>query len=134
MEVTRITLLEERASILRALDELSEFRRGIVSVNYRKCGKPSCHCNKKGERGHGPQYLWNAIIDGKRCAQNLATAIEVKQYEEETSRYREFQALCKRFVEINERLCELSVVAADEVTVQVKKKQPKRSPKNSRGK
>lgn len=131
MELPRSVLLEERAEILTRMAALGEFRRGTVSVNYRKCGKPTCWCSKKGERGHGPQHLWNATIGGKSYARNLATAAEVKQCEEETSRYREFQKLCERLIEINERLCELSVVVADEEAAQVKKKRQKRSPKNS---
>jgi len=134
MELSRRSLVAERADILNSLEKLGQFRRGMVSINYRKCGKSTCRCAKPGEQGHGPQHLWNATIGGKSYARNLATATQVKQYEEETLRYREFQKLCERLIEINERLCELSVIAADEVTVQVKKKQPKRSPKNFRRK
>ena len=131
MESTQAALMEERAEIIKQMESLGEFRRGMVSVNYRKCGKPTCHCSKEGELGHGPQHLWNATIGGKSYARNLKTPAEVKRYEGETSRYREFLDLCKRFTEINERLCMMR--SAPEVE-QVKKKLQKRSARNSRRK
>jgi hypothetical protein len=134
MESTRDTLQEERAEIMKQLDELGEFRRGTVSRNYRKCGKPTCHCTKEGERGHGPQHLWNATIGGKSYARHLKTAGQVKQYEEETLRYRKFMALCKRFIEINERLCEMHCEPEEEAVEQAKKKLQMRSGKSSRRK
>lgn len=131
MESTQAALMEERVEVIKQMESLGEFRRGMVSVNYRKCGKPTCHCSKQGEPGHGPQHLWNATIGGKSYARNLKTPAEVKRYENETSRYREFLDLCKRFTEINERLCMMHSVPEVE---QVKKKLQKQSVKNSRRK
>lgn len=134
MEITRNALREQRAEIIKQLDALGEFRRGTVSTNYRKCGKPTCHCNKQGERGHGPQHLWNATIGGKSYAQHLKTAAQVKKYEAQTSRYRMFVTLCKRLVEVNERLCEAHSVPEEESVDRVKKKLQTRSPKSFRRK
>ena len=132
MESRRDALRHERAEIIKELENLGEFRRGTVSTNYRRCGKPTCHCSKEGERGHGPQHLWNATIEGRSVARDLKSVPEVKRYEEETSRYRRFLTLCKRFVEINERLCE--VVSTPEEAEQAKKKLQTRSQRSSRRK
>ena len=32
-----------------------DFRRGSVSENYRKRGKPNCACAQPGHPGHGPR-------------------------------------------------------------------------------
>jgi len=55
----------KRDSIHRKLATLGDFKRGTISVNYRKCGKKNCACAKPGHPGHGPQYLWTTTIKGK---------------------------------------------------------------------
>jgi|SRR5271166_418660 len=47
----------ERDRLYAQLARVGDFRRGSVSENYRKCGKPNCACAQPGHRGHGPQ--WN---------------------------------------------------------------------------
>src|SRR5438034_2455256 len=44
-----------REELFRQIENLGDFRRGIISVNYRKCGKSNCACARKGHPGHGPQ-------------------------------------------------------------------------------
>ena len=56
----RLNELEaKRRSLHKKLEEIGDFRRGTISVNYRKCGKKNCACAKPGHPGHGPQYLWS---------------------------------------------------------------------------
>ncbi len=97
------------------------FGGGTVSINYRRCGKPTCHCAQPGEHGHGPQYLWNATIGGKSYAKNLTTDAEVEKYAAETERYRQFVQLCERLVQVNERLCEEHPVRETPSVAEVKK-------------
>ena len=53
-----IAALESRRKALDLkLEDLEDFRRGTVSVNYRKCGKSNCACAGPDHPGHGPQYL-----------------------------------------------------------------------------
>src|SRR5437762_7670029 len=61
-----------RKELFRQIDSLGDFRRGTISVNYRKCGKSNCACARKGHPGHGPQYLWNVSVGGKTQARNLS--------------------------------------------------------------
>jgi hypothetical protein len=44
----------ERDRPYAQLAGVGDFRRGSVSENYRKCGKPNCACATSGHRGHGP--------------------------------------------------------------------------------
>lgn len=136
MPPLRPTVAARRQQLAERLTSLKPFRRGTVSVNYRKCGKAGCHCARAGERGHGPQYLWNATIGGKSCAKHLRTPEEVARYQEETARYREFVQLCEELVTVNETLCTMERDAEHEAETAeaVKKKLQQHAIKRSRKK
>ena len=44
----------ERDRLYAQLSTVGDFRRGSVSENYRKCGKPNCACAAAGHHGHEP--------------------------------------------------------------------------------
>ena len=100
------TLEARRHRLYQALAGLGDFRRGTVSVNYRRCGKPTCRCARPGDRGHGPQYLWNATIAGKSRARNLRRGPELEKVGHEVDTYRAFVRLCAELVAVNEQICE----------------------------
>ena len=52
----------ERDRLYAQLSVVGDFRRGSVSENYRRCGKPNCACAQPDHPGHGPRFLWT------RCA------------------------------------------------------------------
>ena len=54
----------ERDRLYAQLAAVGDFRRGSVSENYRKCGKPNCACARAGHRGHGPRFLWTRTARG----------------------------------------------------------------------
>ena len=110
MEETLESLEAKRKSLYRKMEELGDFRRGIISVNYRKCGKRNCACAKPGQLGHGPQYLWNTTIKGKSYAKSVRLGPELQKYMQETARYREFLRLCEELVQLNERISNLRPV------------------------
>ncbi len=103
-------LEERRKAIHRQLQAVGDFRRGTLSVNYRRCGKANCACARPDHRGHGPQYLWNATIKGKSRAQNLRLGPELEKVGKEVENYRRFLRLCAELVEVNERICQLRPV------------------------
>ena len=100
----------KRESLYDELSNGGDFRHGIISVNYRKCGKENCCCSKEGHHGHGPQYLWNTTIKGKSYAKNLKLGPELKKYSEEIDNYRRFLKICDELVDVNERICDLRPV------------------------
>ena len=110
MTDTLMKLESKRKSLYRELEEIGDFRRGTISVNYRKCGKKNCICAKLGHPGHGPQYLWNTTIKGKSYAKNLKLGPELKKYMEEISNYRSFLKICDEIVQLNERICDLRTI------------------------
>jgi dsDNA-specific endonuclease/ATPase MutS2 len=46
MEETIESLEAQRKALYQKLEELGDFRRGALSVNYRKSGKKNCVCAK----------------------------------------------------------------------------------------
>lgn len=44
MEETIASLEKKRERLYKDLREVGDFRRGIISVIYRKCGKKHCAC------------------------------------------------------------------------------------------
>jgi hypothetical protein len=110
MEETIENLERKREELYRQLQETGDFRRGIISVIYRKCGKSNCACAKEGHPGHGPQHLWNTTIKGKSYAKNLKLGPEMQKYLDEIGNHQRFLKLCEEIVVVNERICELRPV------------------------
>lgn len=96
----------KRSRLYQELAALGDFRRGTISVNFRRCGKPTCACAQPGHRGHGPQYLWNATIGGESRARNLRLGPELEKVAREVDTYRTFVRLCAELVAVNEQLCD----------------------------
>jgi hypothetical protein len=42
-----------------------EMLPGPLTVRYARCGKPYCHCKKKGAKGHGPYHYVQVKVKGK---------------------------------------------------------------------
>lgn len=107
----RLEQLEgKRTALFRKLEDVGDLRRGIISVNYRKCGKSNCACAKEGHPGHGPQYLWNTTIKGKSYAKSLKIGPELSKYMEEIANYKKFSELYSELVVVNEQICDLRPV------------------------
>ena len=107
MSVSLDELILQHRQVIRELGEIIGFRRGTISVNFRKCGKKNCACARPGHRGHGPQYLWSATIRGKSYAKNLTLGPELETYQKSTEAYRHFQRLVQKLLQINEKIFEL---------------------------
>ena len=92
------------------LSRLGDFRPGMISANYRKCGKQNCACARPGHPGHGPQYLWNTTQNNRSRAQVIRLGPELEKVEREIANYRRFGELCNELVAVNEQLCRLRPV------------------------
>ena len=110
MEETIESLEKKRAELYTQLQETGDFRRGIISVLYRKCGKANCACAKDGHPGHGPQHIWNTTIKGKSYARNVKLGPEMQKYLDEIDNNRRFLKISEEIVVINERICDLRPV------------------------
>lgn len=96
-----------RGELFRELEALGDFRPGMISVNYRKCGKGNCACAEPGHEGHGPQYLWNTTQNSQSRSQVIHLGPQLQRVERELANYRRFVELCGELVKVNEQLCRL---------------------------
>jgi hypothetical protein len=124
----------ERDRLYAQLAATGDFRRGSVSENYRKCGKPNCACAAPGHPGHGPRFLWTRSEGRrKRIGRQLAAA-EVEKVRREIARHAEFAATVDQIGEVSEKICEARPVAgtdAPAVTEGGKRGSSRRSRKRS---
>lgn len=119
-----LELESKRKHLYRKLTKIGDFRRGTISVNYRKCGNPNCACAKPGHPGHGPQFLWNTTSKRKSLAKNLKPGPELHKYTQEIDNYHQFINIQKEIIQVNEEICNrrpLSVLNENE-TEKLKKK------------
>lgn len=104
-------LQAERERLYAQLSNVGDFRRGSVSENRRRCGKPNCACAQPGHPGHGPRFLWTRTVRGQRTRGRQLAPEEVEKVRGELAAYRQFASLAERIVEVNEAICEARPVA-----------------------
>ncbi len=104
------TLEAQLDRLYQHISSFGDFRRGIISVTFSKCGKKNCACARKGHPGHGPRYLWNTTRKGKSLAQHLRLGPELEQVQHQVETGRRFQRWCQEVTELNEKICRLRPV------------------------
>lgn len=101
------TLESHRAGLLRRFAQLQDLRPGTVSAVFRRCGKPSCHCAKPNDPGHGPHFQLTFKRDGKTRTASLPNRAAVEKAEHEVAEFRNFEQLCQELVAVNLKICRL---------------------------
>ena len=96
----------ERDRLYAQLSEVGDFRRGSVTENYRRCGKPNCACAAPDHPGHGPRFLWTRTARGRGTVGRQLAAGEVAKVRREVARHAEFAAISEQIAEVNEKICE----------------------------
>ena len=114
MTVPLLAELEaRRAWLFERLAAVGDFRRGSVSENWRRCGKPSCRrCAEPGSRGHGPRWLWTRTVPGRGTIGRQLRPGELGKVRAEVENYRQFAALAEEIAEVSEAICEARPVPA----------------------
>lgn len=98
-------LREQRATLLAQIAAIEEFRPGSIVERYRKCGKPSCHCAREGERGHGPSWSLTRGVHGKTVTKVIpADCVDVSL--EQIGRHHQLQQLLHEYTELNVKICD----------------------------
>ena len=85
-ELSLPELEAERDRLYAQLSAVGDFRRGSVSENYRKCGKPNRGCAQPGHPGHGPRFLWTRTARGRGTVGRQLAAGEVAKVRREVAR------------------------------------------------
>jgi hypothetical protein len=96
----------ERDRLYAQLSVIGDFRRGSVTENYRKCGKPNCACAAPDHPGHGPRFLWTRSAGRRKTVGRQLAAAEVDKVRGEVARHGEFTAISEQLTEVNEKICE----------------------------
>jgi hypothetical protein len=129
-------LLDKQAQLLDALMHVGAMRPGSLVPRFRACGKPTCHCAKEGDPGHGPSWSLTRAVAGKTVTKVIpAHAVEATRVQIEE--YKRFRALVKEIVEISERLCDTRLTQGDAASQEEAKKgaskpsSPRRSSRKS---
>lgn len=125
-------LESQRSDLFRQLASLGDFRRGSITPTSGKCGKSSCHCAKRGDPGHGPNFRLTRRIKGKTQTQTFNSTAALRKAQQEVAEFHRFQKLCADIVEVSEKICALRPV--EETLTPQEKKRPRRSSAKSRAK
>lgn len=88
------------------LAAVGEMRPGSLVERYRKCGKPNCHCARRGARGHGPDWILTREVHGTTVTRAVPSGLAVQQTRAQIQEYQRFRALIRQLVEVNERICD----------------------------
>ena len=96
----------ERDRLYALLAAVGDFRRGSVSENWRKCGKPNCACAAPDHPGHGPRFLLTRSAGRRKTVGRQLAAAEVEKVRGEVARHAEFTAISEQITEVNEKICE----------------------------
>ena len=108
----------ERDRLFAQLGAVGDFRRGSVTENWRKCGKPNCACVAPDHPGHGPRLLWTRSAGRRKTVGRQLAAAEVEKVRREVARHGEFAAISEQIAEVNEKICEVRpVTGADALPV-----------------
>jgi hypothetical protein len=122
-------LEEERSNLFRQLVSLGDFRRGSITTTSGKCGKPTCHCAKRQDPGHGPNFRLTRKSQGKTITQTFDSPAALRKAQQEVETFHRFQQISAQIIEVSEKICALRPV--DDTLSPEEKKRPRRSTKKS---
>jgi hypothetical protein len=100
-------LLSQTQTVKSQIAEVGEMRPGSLVERYRKCGKPNCHCAKRGTQGHGPDWILTREVNGKTVTKAIPAGHAVQQTRAQIEEYKRFRELTRELIQVNERICDL---------------------------
>ncbi|HEY6272983.1 MAG TPA: DUF6788 family protein [Terriglobales bacterium] len=122
----------QKSDLLRQLATVGDLRRGSITATSGKCGKPNCHCAKRGDAGHGPNFRLTRRVAGKTTTETFASPAALRKAQQEVAEFHRFQKLTGEVVEVGEKICTLRPV--EDTLTPEEKKRPRRSTPKSRAK
>ena len=120
----------QKATLLRKIAQLRDFRPGSISTTSGRCGNPTCHCHRPGDTGHGPNFRLTYKTQGKTITESFPSLAARHKAEREIAEYRKWQQWSHDFVEVNASLCRWRPAAEQEPTAQEKKRRKRSSRKS----
>jgi hypothetical protein len=103
-----LTQLEaQRVELFHRIAAVGDFRRGSITTTSGKCGKPSCHCAKANDPGHGPNFRLTRKVKGKTITETFDSPAGLGKGQREVANFHRFQELCQKLIAVNEGICQL---------------------------
>src|SRR5271169_2564122 len=96
----------QREQLRSQLSQVGEMRPGSLVARFRKCGKLSCHCAKKGAQGHGPSYSLTHPVAGKTVTRIIPAGPAVEQTRQQLEEYHRFRQLVQQLLAVSEQICD----------------------------
>jgi hypothetical protein len=128
------TLEERRRQILDQIAHLGDFRSGSISAVVTRCGKPTCHCARPKDAGHGPALRLTYKVKGKSRIETLSVPGALQKAQREIATFRQFQQQMRSLIEVNAAICRLRPVGGSEDWTPQEKKRRTPSNRKSPGK
>ena len=122
----------QKSDRLRQLAAIGDLRRGSITSTSGKCGKANCHCAKRDDPGHGPNFRLTRRVAGKTITETFDSPVARRKAQQEVDEFHRFQKLCAEIVELSEKICALRPI--EDTLTREEKKRPRRSTPRSRAK
>ena len=90
--------------LVSQLPNLEEVLRGSLVTRYRRCGRPNCHCARKGDRGHGPSYYLMVTVAPGKTAQVYVPKEQKREVEAWIKNFRRAREILDRISTANRKL------------------------------
>lgn len=123
-----VHLEKDKAELLGQIAAVGDLRRGSISTTSGKCGKPTCHCAKPDDPGHGPNFRLTRKVRGRTVTETFASQAELRKARDEVAEFHRFQELCGKVVVVSEGICQLRPVEST-LTPQEKKRRKRSNAK-----
>lgn len=108
-------LHERRRELLCQIHDTGLFRPGTMAKQYRKCGKPNCHCAQEGDPGHGPTWIITRKVQSRTVSKAIPST-RVQNTVDQIAIYHQFQDVIHQLVETNVQICDALVALPPEET------------------
>ena len=118
--------LAQSQKLKTQIAEVGDMRPGSLVERYRKCGKPNCHCAKRGANGHGPDWILTRAVNGKTVTKAIPAGPAVQQTRAQIEEYKRFRELTRELVQVNERICDARLHSPEAAPGEVKKNRARR--------
>ena len=82
----------------------------------RRCGKPGCRFAQPDSPPHGPNYRLTRYVNRKYVSESFSSPSALHKAQREVAAHHKFRELCRRFVEVNEKICRLRPVEQERRT------------------
>jgi len=94
----------QRERLLSRLPHLAEVLRGTLVTRYRRCGRPNCHCARRGDRGHGPAYYLMVTVSSGKTVQIYVSKEQKREVEAWIKNFRRAREILERISTTNREL------------------------------